>query len=128
LVQLREIHGDLLELGYQVLFISPDRVEKVRTITKGEDYGYTLLSDSKGTAAEAFGVAFRVPDKGVAQLEDYGIDLEDASGEEHHLLPVPSVFIFDGKGKLQFEYVNPDYTVRIDAELLLAAARASLKY
>ena len=52
----------------------------------------------------------------------YGIDLEDASGQKHHLLPVPSVFLVGTDGVIKFRYVNPDHTVRIDPDALLAAA------
>jgi len=122
--QLREIHGQLIEAGYQVLFISPDRPDKVRSVSKGKDYGYTLLSDSSADAARAFGIAFEVDTATLTKYEKYGIDLEEASGREHHLLPVPAVFITNAKGEIRFQYVDPDYRARIDPQLLLAAARA----
>jgi len=34
---------------------------------------------------------------------------------------VPSVFLLDTDGKVLFHYVNPDYKVRINGDLLLAA-------
>ncbi len=74
-------------------------------------------------AAKLFRVAYKVDDTTLNQLRDYGIDLEDASGEKHHLLPVPAVFLVGTNDLIQFEYVNPDYQVRIDPDLLLAAAR-----
>ena len=40
------------------------------------------------------------------------------------LLPVPSVFIVDQAGIIQFEYINPDFKQRLSAALLLAAARS----
>ena len=56
----------------------------------------------------------------------YGIDLEEASGYDHHLLPVPAVFVIDPEGVIDFQYVNPDYRARLDPNVLLAAARAAL--
>lgn len=89
--------------------------------------GTIFLSDSRLEAAMAMGVAYHASDETVKGLKGYGIDIEDASGETHHLLPVPSVFILDTSGKIRFQYVNPDYKVRIDGETLLAAARAALE-
>jgi peroxiredoxin len=66
-------------------------------------------------------------DEGVERYKGYGIDLEGASGETHHLLPVPAVYIVDKKGKILFEYVNPDHRVRIDAQTVLAAAQAQAR-
>jgi len=125
--QLREIESELLELGYQIVVISPDRPEKIREFTTKTPYNYTLLSDSDLTAARAMGIAFHVSDEGVETLMGYDLDIEDASGKKHHLLPVPSVFIVDTEGVIVFEYVNPDYRVRIDSKTLLAAAEASSK-
>ena len=40
------------------------------------------------------------------------------------MLPVPAVFFVGGtKGLIEFEYVNPDYRVRLSPDLLVAAAR-----
>lgn len=125
--QLQETEKALDELGYQVLFISPDRPEKAREIISKADYGYVLLSDSKMEAAKAFGIAFTPDEKTLKAYKNYGIDLEAASGESHHLLPVPSVFVLDKDEKIRFTYVDPKYQVRIDPDLLLAAATAALK-
>ena len=125
--QLREIESKLTELGYQIVIISPDRPEKIQEFTAKTDYDYTLLSDSDLAAARAMGIAFRVSDEGFETLNSYDLDIEDASGKKHHLLPVPSVFIVNTEGVILFEYVNPDYRVRIDSKTLLAAAEASSK-
>ncbi len=79
------------------------------------------------TVAKAFRVAYKVDEATLKQLRGYGIDLEEASGEKHHLLPVPAVFLVGTNGLIQFEYVNPDYKVRIHPELLVAAARLNSK-
>ena len=120
--QLREIESKLTGLGYQIVIISPDRPEKIQEFMAKNEYDYTLWSDSDLKAARALGVAYQVSDKTVETLESYNIDIEDASGKTHHLLPVPSIFIVDTEGVIQFEYVNPDYRVRIDSKTLLAAA------
>lgn len=52
------------------------------------------------------------------------MDLEQASGRQHHILPVPAAFIIDTQGVIKFKYVNSDYKVRINADVLLAAAKA----
>ena len=54
----------------------------------------------------------------------YDINLEEASGETHHVLPAPSTFIIGTNGIINFQYTNPDYKVRLHPDVLLAAARA----
>jgi len=75
-------------------------------------------------AARAYGIAFTVDAVGLAQFASFGIDLEAASGETHHQLPVPSVFVYRD-GIMQFQHVNPDYKIRLDGDVLLAAVRAA---
>jgi peroxiredoxin len=106
-----------------VIAVSSDRPKKLRETLKEHGLSYTLLSDSRADGARAFGIAWKVPDDEVVLYRDYGIDLEEASGEDHHILPVPSVFLIDREGVIRFRYFNPDYKVRIDNDRLLEAAR-----
>lgn len=127
LKKLRTITPQLLTMGYQIIAITTDRPEKIRETIKEHKPNYTILSDSSMKAARAFGIAFKVNDDLIKKYTEYGIDLEDASGEKHHLLPVPAVYVIDIKGIIQFAYVNPNYKVRLEPEVLLAAAKAYLK-
>ncbi len=124
---LKSIEKDLLALGYQLIAISPDRPEKLRETVDRYELHYTLLSDSKAAAAQAFGLAFRVSDETLQRYKASNIDLEEASGEQHHLLPVPAAFVVGTDGVIRFSYVNPNYRVRIDPAVVLAAAKAALK-
>ncbi len=123
--QLQTIESKLLGLGYQILAISPDRPAKLAESINKHKLTYTLLSDHAMKAAQSFGIAFRVDDATVAKYKGYGIDLEGASGENHHLLPVPSVFIVGTDGVIKFSYANPDYKVRLAPEDLLKASQAT---
>ena len=122
--QLGTIDKELVELGYQIIAISPDKPEKIRSLTAGNDYNYQLVSDSKLDMAKAFGIAFQLTDAQVARLNGFKFDIVEASGETHKQLPVPAVFIVNKKGKILFSYVNPQYNVRLQPEVIAAAARA----
>ncbi len=121
--QLKQIEVDLQKLGYQIVAISPDKVEKIRESLKKHNLTYMLLSDSKADAIKSFGLAFQVDDATYAKYKkDYGLDLEAETGATHHLLPVPAAYVVDQKGKIHWAYYNPDYKVRVDAKDLLKAA------
>ncbi len=125
LAQIEGIQQDLLGLGYQIIAFSADRPEKLKEFKGKSIRRYTLLSDRKMTAAKALGLAFRVPDDVVKLYkQQYQIDLEEASGEPHHILPVPAVFIINTNGVVLFEFINPNYKDRINPEVLLAAAES----
>jgi peroxiredoxin len=120
---LQSIEGDLKKLGYRIIALSPDRQEELKKSLGKNKLTYQLLSDSSMEAAKAFGVAFRVDDGTLAKYKGFGIDLEAASGQKHHYLPVPSVFLIGTDGVIKFRSFNPDYKVRLSSEELLSAAR-----
>jgi peroxiredoxin len=103
--------------------ISPDRPSRLVQSRRAKGLGYALYSDSRMEAARAFGIAFQLDTEGVAKMQRFGIDLEAASGQNHHQLPVPSVFLVDADGIVRWRYSNPDHRVRPDNGSLLAAAR-----
>jgi peroxiredoxin len=126
--QLRKIESQLTELGYQIVAVSPDKPEKLSASIEKQSLTYTLVSDSEATGIKGFGIAFRVSDQTFdAYKNKFKIDLEEHSGAKHHLLPVPAVFIISKESQVLFQYVNPDYKVRLHPEILLAAAKAYAK-
>jgi peroxiredoxin len=125
LLAYRRIEAELMDLGYRLVFLSPDRPEVLRDGQGDEALSYELVSDSRMSAAEAFGVAFRLDELTVARYREAGVDLTEASGESHGLLPVPSTWIIGDDGVIRYSYVNPDYKTRLAPEVLLAAARAA---
>jgi peroxiredoxin len=122
--ELHTLEGDLISMGYQIVAVSPDRPEKLRETLDARGLNYTILSDSKMEAAIAFRIAWTLGDEILTKYEEFGIDVEDASGESHHMLPVPAVFITGKDGSILFQYIDPNHQKRISADILLAAAKA----
>jgi len=116
----------LREIGYQIIAISADRPAMLQESLDKHDLGFQLLSDSSMTAAAEFGLAWQVPESMVEKYITYDIDLEAASGQTHHVLPVPAVFVVGTDGVVRFQYVNPNHRVRLDADILLAAAKGEM--
>ena len=125
LSQLRTVIEPLKALGYQLIAVSPDSPASLAATLDKEPLPYTLLSDSALELIGALGIGFRVDAETIEQYKGYGIDLEAASGKDHHVLPVPAVFVVDAAGIIQFHYVNPDYRVRVPGSLILEAARST---
>ena len=125
--ELQKIEPDLLNLGYQIIAISVDRFEKLAPTIEKQKLNYTLLADNQARATTAFGLAYEVNDAMFERLKKFGMDLQEASGQTHHILPVPAAFLIGTDGVIKFSYVNPNYKVRVNAEVLLAAAKAELQ-
>ncbi len=127
LAQISAAEPELLKMGYQILAISPDRPEELSKTLDKQHLTYYLLSDSDVVIAQAFGLVFRVDDPTLEKYRGFGIDLEKASGRDHHLLPVPAVYIVDTTGTIRFAHWNPDYKTRLASEDLLKAAREEVQ-
>ena len=103
MVQLQEDAATLASLGYQIIAIGIDPPKKLAESKLKWGVDFPLFSDPDLGTAHSYGVAFQPQGKGG--------------------LPVPAVFIIDTNRRVQFQYVNPKYQVRLGREILLAAAR-----
>jgi len=132
LSELRNVIPQIIALGIDVYFLSGDRPELLHAslaLETQEDIdglGYVILSDANMEAAIAFGTAFRVNQRTLDWLDEKGRDIEGSSIQQYDALAVPSVYVVDTSGEIAFDYVNPDYKVRLSsAELLGVAERVS---
>ena len=123
LAGLGEIEPELKARGYQILALSTDNAEHAAATDAEFEVSYQLLADSKMDAAKAFGLAYKVDQPTLHKLESYDIDIEAASGEAHHLLPVPAVYVTDANGQIIFRHFDADYKKRLSTEELLKAAQ-----
>lgn len=130
LSELKDVVPEIRAEGVDVYFLSGDRPEILHSSLKRETQDsiagldYEILSDSGIDAAVAFGTAFRVDPAYIARHDERGTDLQGSSMQQYGALPVPSVYVIDTSGKIVFDFVNPDYKVRLPADELLAAAQS----
>ncbi len=132
LSELRTVLPEIRDSGYDVLFLSNDRPEILYSSLKQETQedidglDYVILSDADISAARALGTAFKT-DKGLTDyLERKGRDYDGSSIGMHNALAVPAVYVIDRSGKIVFDFVEPNYKVRLPADELLSAAKAAL--
>jgi peroxiredoxin len=124
---LKNIEGQLDELGYQILAISPETPAQLQQQKLQTKFSVTLLADPGLEAISGFGIGFYVSDEQRTTYKskwDISLTSDKTSGTA--VLPAPAVFILDTKGKVLFSYVNPDIKTRISPDLLYQAAKLSL--
>ena len=117
LSSLQELEPELIALGYQLVAVSTDAPEQLRTTLEKKELKYTLLSDADLSFARSLGIAYKAP-KEYLQL----LPTSTGGMDKDLLLPVPAVYIVDKTGCIQFEYINPDFRRRLNGDLLKAAA------
>lgn len=126
LAELKNIETALTELGYQILAISPQTPEQLKSQMLESEFAAQLYSDSALDTLKAFGIAFYLDEETRQRYEDHGIALtQDDTGKP--VLPAPALFFVNPKGMIEFSYVNPDYKVRPSAELVLSVAEVLSK-
>ncbi|MFT5501877.1 MAG: peroxiredoxin [Woeseiaceae bacterium] len=132
LSELRTVIPELKQNGFDVLFLSNDRPEllysslKMETQEDIDGLDYVILSDADISAAMALGTAFRT-DKGLTDyLEGKNRDYAGSSIGKHNALAVPAVYMIDIDGNIVYDFVNPDYKIRLPADEMLQTANKLL--
>ena len=95
----------ILELGYQIVAVSPDDYHEISKIETKNEIKYQLYADKDARLITKMGLAFN-------------------SGGRRGILPVPSVMVLDQTGEILFEHINPNYKVRITSQVLLGVLQA----
>lgn len=80
-------------------------MDKLNETKERLSLGFPLASDPDLAASRRLGIVF--------------------GKEGGRKLPVPAVFLVGTDGKILFSFVHPDYSVRLDPDILIAAARAA---
>ncbi|MFV8373506.1 peroxiredoxin-like family protein [Flavobacterium sp. LB2P74] len=118
LAALGEAEKQLLDLGYQIIAISPDAPKSLKVTDDKEKLNYLLLSDSTGELSKAVGIAFQAPENYKSRIT------QGSEGVNSSFLPVPAVFILNVNGEIEFEYITPNFKNRISNALLIAVAKS----
>jgi peroxiredoxin len=118
--ELTENHASFAERGVKLVLVSVDRIEESARTSATYEIPFAVLSDSDLAAHRAFRVLQEVDAPTRERLAGMGIDLEAASGRDHHTIAVPSVFVIRD-GTVVFRHVEPDYRTRPTVPQLLAA-------
>lgn len=123
-LQLKQLQLNLDEFkkyNASLIAISVDKPVKAAETVKNLSLGFDAISDQQTNILKDYNLAYKVPDTLNAKYKDqYGIDLEAASGRTDHVISIPATYIIDQTGRIVFAYANEDYKVRTSPEEILA--------
>lgn len=129
LSELRTVVPEISALGVDVLFLSGDRPDMLYASLAADtqedisDLGYRIYSDADAQAAIALGIAFKASERTINGRVQKGQDIAESSMLTHGVLPVPAVYAIDKTGIIRFDFVEPDFKVRLPSDELLAIAK-----
>lgn len=118
LADMQGIEKEIINLGYQIIAVSPDAPEFLKETEEKGKLSYKLVSDSEGKFSQAVGIAFSAPEKYGKMLGKF------SDGKNTNWLPVPTVYVINDKNEIEFLYINPDYSKRLKGDLLLSVLKS----
>jgi len=114
---------DFKSFGASIIAISVDLQENAAKSVEEKQLGFTVISNPEADLLQLYNLVFQVPDDVVKQYEEYGIDLNAASGRDDHVISIPATYVIDRSGQIVFANANRDYTVRPSPEEILEALK-----
>jgi len=129
--QLRSIESKLMpglkNAGASLIAISVDKPDEELKTKQKHGLSFRIVSDPKASLLGKYNVRYKVPEDLVATYKQkHGIDLEASSGEKHHIIAVPAVFVINKARKVVYSFVDEDYKKRASEEAVLAAVNAEV--
>lgn len=103
--------------------ISPELPQRTADMATRQKLTFPILWDEQSRVAEAFGLAFTLPEDLKAVYLGFGNDLAQRNGDPSWRLPVPARFVTDSKSIVRSVEADPDYTNRPEPETTLDALR-----
>lgn len=122
--QLEAIEKDLSkESKAKLVAISVDKLKVAKKMKDKFKFSFQVVSDPKAKSLKAFKIANKLDNKLVAKYKaSYKIDVEADSGETHHLVAHPAVYIIKN-GVVTFADINTNYKVRTNNKDIIKALK-----
>lgn len=113
---------DFDRLGATLLAISPQTPDESLTTAEKNALAYAVLSDTGNKTAQAFGIAFELPDELRPIYARHA--LADKNGDDSWRLPIPATYVIGEDGVIAFAFVDVDYRNRLEPADIVTTLRA----
>jgi peroxiredoxin len=126
-MEMRALRYALPEIesrGARLMGMAPETPDKALSTAERHGIGIDILSDAGNRIAEQLGLVFELPQALRPIYEKLGIDLPAYNGDDSFKLPVPATYIIGQDGVIVYDFVNADYTVRLDPSEIVAKLAA----
>jgi peroxiredoxin len=117
------VYADIAALGASLVVISPELPQATADMAAKQKLTFPIVWDEMSKVAEAFGLAFTLPDDLRKVYLGFGNDLAVRNGDPSWRLPVPARFVIDSEGIVRSVEADPDYRYRPEPEATVEALR-----
>ena len=105
-MQLTEISDQFEAMGLNVVAMTYDPVELLKTVEEDQGIEFTLLHDEDVTHVDALGIR----------------NLDYEPGHRVYGIPYPGIFLVDSEGVIQYKFAEESFRDRPDFDYVLEAA------
>lgn len=120
---LQQVLPVMSDLGASLIAIAPQGPDDTLSTAEKNDLAFEVLSDSACAVADAYGIAFELPDNLKEIYTDIGNVLPDRNAADDWRLPIPATFVIDRDGTLALVDIDADYRVRAEPDDILAVLK-----
>jgi peroxiredoxin len=110
------------ERGLLPVLVSVDKPDVAAVASATYEVPFPIMSDSDLDAHKAYNVVLEISDEQYEATLARGRDLEDYSGEDHHVYAMASSFLIEQGGQLVWSHLDLDYRTRPSPEQYLQVA------
>jgi peroxiredoxin len=110
-------------LGASLIAVSPQTPDASLSTAEKNNLEFDVLSDVGSKVAQAYGIAFSLPDELRKLYTELGHALPDVNGTDDWVLPVPATFIINQQRKVILAHIDVDYRNRLEPEAAIAILR-----
>jgi peroxiredoxin len=116
----QQILPQIQAAGASLIAISPQTPDQSLSTAEKNQLGFDVLSDQGSKVAQAYNIAFELPDELKTLYTQFGHALPDVNGTSDWQLPIPATFVIAPNGKILLAHIDADYRNRYEPEKVLA--------
>ncbi len=106
--------------GARLIGMSPETPERAQDTAARNNIGIEILSDAGNVVSEKMGLVFSLAEELRPIYLGAGLDIPAYNGDDTFMLPVPATYIVGSDGVIKFDFVNADYTQRLEPQDIVA--------
>ncbi|MBW4471461.1 MAG: AhpC/TSA family protein [Stenomitos rutilans HA7619-LM2] len=112
--------------GATLIAVSPQTSDASLSTVEKNNLSFEVLSDIGSTVADAYGIAFELPNELKALYTELGHPLPGYNGTNDWKLPVPATFVIDPQRRILLAHIDVDYRNRLEpTEAIRAIAQTT---
>lgn len=121
----QQILPQIQAAGVSLIAVSPQTPDASLSTVEKNQLGFDVLSDVGSKVAQAYKIAFELPEELKQLYTQFGHALPDVNGTSDWQLPIPTTFVIAPNRHILFAQVDVDYRNRVEpSEALVIASQA----